>query len=144
MEQLRYHSYYYDTYDFEREEMLWIILNSMLNKRLGAFLRENKRKSNRKRLSIRSEVIIIDEITAVLDPETRLRFFTLLAEIHKRKQCSIILATNLVEDLKNRVDRVIFIDKSKASHANPSEIDNFLIFRNWKPLHERDHTSSRI
>ena len=124
LEQLRYHAFYYSTYDFKIEKSLLDYFEIDVKQKIGSLSTgEQKKVQIIGGLSMRSEVIIIDEITAVLDPETRFRFFCLLEDIHKKKQCTIVLATNIVEDLKNRVDKVIFIDKSKIIHADPSKID---------------------
>ena len=74
-------------------------------------------------LSSDTKMIIIDEITAVLDPETRYRFFSKISEFNKKFKKTIILATNIVEDLKNRVDNILYINGESCELLNPNQID---------------------
>jgi ABC-2 type transport system ATP-binding protein len=74
-------------------------------------------------LSSSPELIIIDEITAVLDPETRDIFFNELQKIKSQKGTAIILATNIAEDLMGRADRVLFIQNKEVQFHNPEEIE---------------------
>ena len=124
LEQLRYHSFYYDSYDFEKEKDLLDYFDLDPRQKIGGLSTGQQKKvqiiSN---LCVKGKVMIIDEITAVLDPETRLQFFRLLEEMHREKHHAIILATNIVEDLKHRVDKILFLDKTRAIHALPGDID---------------------
>jgi len=68
------------------------------------------------------EILLIDEITAVLDPETRGQFFKILQEYKTERKLSIVLATNIAEDLITQADKVLFISDTKGSLHDPSEV----------------------
>ena len=57
------------------------------------------------------EILILDEPTAGLDPEERVRFKQLLADMSKDR--IIILATHIVSDIENLADNILFIKKGK-------------------------------
>ncbi len=61
-----------------------------------------------------AKLILMDEVTAVLDPESRKKFFQLLREEKKRGEKSVIMATNIAEDLNGTADKVLFIDNKNA------------------------------
>lgn len=73
-------------------------------------------------LSSRPNLILIDEITAVLDPETRESFFLELKRYQQRSRATIVLATNIAEDLLQRADKVLFIRDQVGSIHHPEEI----------------------
>ncbi|MBY0413364.1 MAG: ABC transporter ATP-binding protein [Bdellovibrionales bacterium] len=75
-------------------------------------------------MSARPKIVLIDEITAVLDPETRNHFFQVLKRHKDERKLGIILATNIAEDLISRADRVFFIDNGRGESVSPSEILN--------------------
>ncbi|MCR3922985.1 MAG: ATP-binding cassette domain-containing protein [Firmicutes bacterium] len=58
-----------------------------------------------------SRVIIVDEPTAGLDPEERVRFKNLLATIKKGR--TIIISTHIVEDVEALCDQIVIIDQGK-------------------------------
>ena len=64
----------------------------------------------------------MDEVTAVLDPESRKKFFDLLKTVKKTQECSVVMATNIAEDLNGIVDRVLFIDRRKTTVHKVDEI----------------------
>jgi ABC-2 type transport system ATP-binding protein len=68
------------------------------------------------------KLILIDEITAVMDPETRKIFFRELERIRKTYASSILLATNIAEDLVERCEKIIFIREKKSTIHSPDEI----------------------
>lgn len=57
------------------------------------------------------EILILDEPTAGLDPEERVRFKQMLADMGKDK--IIILATHIVSDIENLADNILFLKKGK-------------------------------
>lgn len=61
-------------------------------------------------LSTKVPLILIDEITAVLDPENREDFFHLI-RFYADAGVTFVVATNIVEDLDSFADRVLLIDK---------------------------------
>lgn len=73
-------------------------------------------------LSADTSLILIDEITAVLDPESRIKFFKKLIELNKVKQKTIVLATNIYEDIKNLVNKILFIKDHKVYFKTQIEL----------------------
>lgn len=73
-------------------------------------------------LSARPLLIVIDEITAVMDPETRQIFFNEIQGVREKLNSSIILATNIAEDLIDRADKILFVENKQAAFHAPSEI----------------------
>lgn len=80
-------------------------------------------------LSTCPKLIIIDEMTAVLDPETRAVFFSELERVQKTFNSTVILATNIAEDLVSRAHRILFIKDQKGSLHAPQEIQKLFITR---------------
>lgn len=73
-------------------------------------------------LSTRPKLLLVDEITAVLDPESRNHFFAALKLWKEKHNISIVLATNIAEDLINRADKILFIDNGKVTLKEPGQI----------------------
>jgi ABC-2 type transport system ATP-binding protein len=74
-------------------------------------------------LASRPKILIIDEITAVLDPDARKIFFDLLQNVNSNYGTAIILATNIVEDLKDKVKDVFFICDHSILKYSPDKIE---------------------
>ncbi len=72
-------------------------------------------------LASQVNVILADEVTAVLDPENREDFFDLVREFKDQKR-SFIIATNIVEDLRNYVDKVFFVDHGEVRSVLPEDV----------------------
>lgn len=119
-ETLEYHSYFYPKYDKEKEKKLLDIFELDLNQKIGGLSTgEGKKVQIVAGLSSNADVFIIDEITAFLDPKSRLNFFDELKKIMALKNKSILLATNITEDLESRVDKVLFISDGHIKiHTN--------------------------
>ncbi|HXH76079.1 MAG TPA: ABC transporter ATP-binding protein [Bacteriovoracaceae bacterium] len=75
-------------------------------------------------LATRPKLLIIDEVTAVLDPEARIVLFTELQKLKTDYGTSIVIATNIAEDLTGIVDRVMFVKDKRANMYGPGEIMN--------------------
>lgn len=61
-------------------------------------------------LATRVRLVLVDEITAVLDPENREEFFEIV-RLYADAGVTFIVATNIVEDLTDFADRVWLIEK---------------------------------
>jgi ABC-2 type transport system ATP-binding protein len=70
------------------------------------------------------ELILIDEITAVLDPRSRSQFFEVLLDLYKNHGKTIILATNIVEDLKARVEKIFLISDRQGTFHESGSIEH--------------------
>ena len=67
-------------------------------------------------------LIIVDEPTAGLDPEERVRFHNLLAEIGEN--VIVILSTHIVSDVSDLCGRMAIIDKGRVLlTGSPLELD---------------------
>ncbi len=76
-------------------------------------------------LSSRVPLILIDEVTAVLDPENREYFFETIKQ-YADAGVTFVMATNIVEDLEGFADRVWIIDKGNLTQSNSHNIrDHF-------------------
>lgn len=112
---LEFTSYFYPNYDRKIEQKLLEFFDLDRNAKFGALSTGQKVKAQIvAAFSSRVQLILMDEVTAVLDPESRMRFFEVLKDVKERKDCSIIMATNIAEDLNGIVDKVLFIDRKKA------------------------------
>lgn len=59
----------------------------------------------------RPELLILDEPTTALDPETRERFYTLLGELHGEEGTTIILVTHDTGAIGSMASRLIYVDR---------------------------------
>jgi len=80
-------------------------------------------------------LIIVDEPTAGLDPEERIRFLNIISEVGKDKV--VILSTHIVEDVANLCQNFCIVKKGKVVVAtNPrealSEIEGKIFIREFK------------
>lgn len=120
---LKFHSSFYPSYNKEDEEHLLNVFELKKNQKIGALSTGQQKKVQIiAGFSAVPKLIIIDEITAVLDPETRDKFFKELLEVRQKYNCSILLATNLAEDLVDRASRVLFIENQQAVLHGPEDI----------------------
>ena len=77
------------------------------------------------------QLIIVDEPTAGLDPEERVRFHNLLAEIGEN--VIVILSTHIVSDVSDLCARMAIIDKGEVLLAGePSQLTSTLSGRVWQ------------
>lgn len=57
------------------------------------------------------ELLILDEPTAAVDPETRERFFNLLENLHRQKWTTIILVTHDMGSIGKYASKMLYLDK---------------------------------
>jgi ABC-2 type transport system ATP-binding protein len=120
---LKFHAAFYSNYSIIDEEHLLQVFNLDKSLKVGALSTGQQKKVQIiAGLSTQPRLIIIDEITAVLDPEARDTFFAELVSAREKYLSSVILATNIAEDLVNRADRILFIENKAGSIHHPSEI----------------------
>ena len=83
------------------------------------------------------KLIIVDEPTAGLDPEERVRFLNLLSEIGEASV--VILSTHIVEDVEELCSRLAIIDRGEILlEAEPSRAVEELRGRIWRRTVSRD------
>lgn len=125
-ELLEFHSYFFDNYSKNLENKYSKLFNLNKKAKIGSLSTgQQKRVQIVAGLSSRAPIILIDEITAVLDPEIRHLFFETLKELNKQESKTIILATNIAEDLLSCANKIVFIDNMKAEIHSPETINKF-------------------
>ena len=87
------------------------------------------------------KLLIVDEPTAGLDPEERVRFHNLLADIGH--DVVVILSTHIVDDVADLCPRFAVISKGRVLLAgDPHESVATLHGRVWQRIVERDQVAS--
>ncbi|MFZ8932544.1 MAG: ATP-binding cassette domain-containing protein [Bacteriovoracaceae bacterium] len=113
-ETLRYHSYFYPNYDFELEKRLLSIFELNGHQKIGGLSTgQSKKVQIVANLSTNADFYLVDEITAFLDPKSRYLFFKELEALTSVRGKSVLLATNITEDLEGRVHKVFFLADGK-------------------------------
>ena len=122
---LKYYQFFYPNYSKEIEEQLLTLFEIDPKKKFGSLSTGQKIKATLcAAFAARAELYLFDEVTAVLDPKSRRNFFKFVKQFRIYHSCSILLATNIAEDLENCVDKVIFIDDHhKVLVRDVEEID---------------------
>ena len=121
---LKFHKQLYPRYSDTEEKNICDFFNVDINQKIGALSTGQQKKVQViAGLSTLPNLLIIDEITAVLDPETRAQFFELLNLFRNKYGTSIILATNIAEDLINRADKILFLVDGNGTEHNPQDIN---------------------
>lgn len=97
----------------KRKELIYEILEKVnlidsKNKKIGGFSGGMKRRIGIAQAIIKDpKVLIVDEPTAGLDPEERIRFRTMLVELSESK--IVILSTHIVEDISASCEQMAFL-----------------------------------
>lgn len=75
-------------------------------------------------LSIKPKLVLVDEITAVLDIVGRKIFLDFLSQLRKKSGTTVVLATNILEDLPRHISHIALICQGEM--RNFETIDQFL------------------
>jgi ABC-type multidrug transport system ATPase subunit len=87
------------------------------------------------------QLIIVDEPTAGLDPEERVRFLNLLSEIGEN--AAVILSTHIVEDVEELCNHLAIIDHGEILlEAEPSRAIDELRGRVWRRTVNREELAT--
>ncbi|NMM61797.1 ABC transporter ATP-binding protein [Clostridium sp. P21] len=85
------------------------------NKKVGGFSGGMKRRLGIANAILKDpKILIVDEPTAGLDPEERVRFRMLLVELSKQK--CVILSTHIVEDISSSCERIGLLNKGSIEY----------------------------
>lgn len=122
---LNFHSKFYAKYSkkIESEMLNYFKLNR--DAKIGALSTGQQKKAQIiAGFASDTKIIIIDEVTAVLDPETRHHFFLKLQEFNKKYRKTILLATNIAEDLTRCADKIFYINNYHGEIVEPQKINS--------------------
>lgn len=118
--------FYADIYgNYYKEDEQFLLKHFSINSKdkVGSLSTGQKKKVQTiAALSTRPQLLLIDEVTAVLDPESRDHFFSALQMWKYKHNICVVLATNIAEDLINRADKILFIDEGHASLKQADQI----------------------
>jgi ABC-2 type transport system ATP-binding protein len=115
----------YPNYSRKEESFLMEIFKLNRHDKIGSLSTGQQRKAQAvAAFSACPKIVLIDEITAVLDPETRDQFFRVIHHLKTNNKMSFIIATNIAEDLIGRADKVLFIDQGRGKMTDSHEILN--------------------
>lgn len=85
------------------------------NKKVGGFSGGMKRRLGIANAILKDpKILIVDEPTAGLDPEERIRFRMLLVELSRQK--CVILSTHIVEDIASSCETIALLDKGQIQY----------------------------
>jgi ABC-2 type transport system ATP-binding protein len=117
---LNFNEYFYTRYDHSLEDKYLKVFRVNRSDRLGNMSAgEIRRVQIVAALSIEPKLIVVDEITAVLDIVGRRHFMRLLKDLNQQTHCTIVLATNILEDLANNVSHVMLLRKGSVRTFEP-------------------------
>lgn len=120
---LYFHSKLYAKYSKKIEEEMLSYFQLDAKAKIGSLSTGQQKKAQIvAALSSDTKILIIDELTAVLDPETRHHLFLKLRELNVEKKKTIILATNIAEDLTKYATKILFISNHKGEVVEPEMI----------------------
>jgi phosphate transport system ATP-binding protein len=70
-------------------------------------------------LSLKPEILCLDEFSIAIDPVTTMRIEDILREL--KNEMTIVLATNLVQQARRLADRTAFLSDSRLIEADETE-----------------------
>ncbi len=109
---LEFHRRFYERYDRDEERALMDRLSLRYDARLGTMSAgETRRVQIVGAFAARPDLMIADEITALLDILGRRLFLALLQERQRARGLTTVLATNVPEGLDPYVDHVLLISR---------------------------------
>jgi ABC-2 type transport system ATP-binding protein len=117
---LKFNEFFYSHYSHDLESKYLKVFRVNRSDRLGNMSAgEIRRVQIVAALSVEPKLIVVDEITAVLDIVGRRHFMGLLRALNRETRCTIVLATNILEDLANNVSHVMLLRKGTIRAFEP-------------------------
>jgi ABC-2 type transport system ATP-binding protein len=111
---LRFNEFFYPHYDRAREDALRQTFQVEVERRIGHLSAGQIRRVQAvAALSAGPALVLVDEITAVLDIVGRRRFMRTLSELCRDTGATVIMATNILEDLVSYVSHVLLMHDGK-------------------------------
>ena len=103
-----------------RQAMLWDEVKDRLDL-LGTKLSggQQQRLTLARALSLRPEILCLDEFSIAIDPVTTMRIEDILREL--KKEMTIVLVTNLVQQARRLADRTAFFSDSRLIEVGETE-----------------------
>jgi phosphate transport system ATP-binding protein len=103
-----------------RQAMLWDEVKDRL-KTLGTKLSggQQQRLTLARALSLRPEILCLDEFSIAIDPVTTMKIEDVLLEL--KNQMTIVLVTNLLQQAQRLADQTAFINASQLVEVGPTE-----------------------
>ena len=103
-----------------RQAMLWDEVKDRLNM-LGTKLSggQQQRLTLARALSHQPEILCLDEFSIAIDPVTTMKIEDILREL--KKEMTIVLVTNLVQQARRLADRTAFLSDSKLIEVDDTE-----------------------
>ena len=103
-----------------RQSMLWDEVKDRL-KTLGTKLSggQQQRLTLARALSLRPEILCLDEFSIAIDPVTTMKIEDVLLEL--KNQMTIVLVTNLLQQAQRLADQTAFINASQLVEVGPTE-----------------------
>jgi len=123
-ELLRFHASFYPNYSVPHERLLVSEYRIDVEARLASLSAGQMRRVQiAAALACRPRLLLIDEITAVLDILGRQRFYEHLSQLRREQGSTILLGTNLLDNLDpHATDVLILHDGSLLSHLTGKAI----------------------
>ncbi|MCC7441702.1 MAG: ABC transporter ATP-binding protein [Bdellovibrionales bacterium] len=117
---LAFHRAFYPRYSLERESALSARFKVRTGERIGNLSAgEIRRAQIVAALAIQPRVVVVDEVTAVLDIIGRRRFMETLSELRATYGCAVVMATNILEDLEHHATRIALLREGRLIHESP-------------------------
>jgi phosphate transport system ATP-binding protein len=103
-----------------RQAMLWDEVKDRLAT-LGTKLSggQQQRLTLARALSLRPEILCLDEFSIAIDPVTTMKIEDVLLEL--KNEMTIVLVTNLLQQARRLADRTMFLNSSRLVEVGPTE-----------------------
>lgn len=121
---LRFNSFFYKNYSPTIETKLLANLGIDPKSRIGQLSTgETRRVQIIAALSFEPKLVIIDEVTAVLDIVGRGKFMELLKTLTTSNSCTVVMATNIIDDVELYADDILILHRGlQVSYSNKEEL----------------------